>query len=110
MPELARRLTGMGYFYRGDHGEDGGHLFVAESSPDIRTIHMHVVEHGGNQWRNYLRFRDLLRNNPAIRKRYADLKRDLVRICRDDRKSYTASKADFIREILDQNIARAPAS
>jgi GrpB-like predicted nucleotidyltransferase (UPF0157 family) len=101
MPELMRRLTDAGYRYRRDAGDAGGHLFVVESSPDIRTIHLHVVEHGGSQWRDYLRFRDVLRHRPAIRKRYAELKRDLARTCGDSRELYTASKADFIREVLD---------
>jgi len=100
MPELVRRLDEIGYRYRRDQGSAGGHLFVVDSLPDIRTIHLHVVEHRSSQWRDYLRFRNLLRHRPAIRKRYAELKRHLASICRDDRESYTASKADFIREIL----------
>jgi hypothetical protein len=37
------------------------------------------------------------------RRKYADLKRDLASICRDDREAYTTSKADFIREVLDNS-------
>jgi GrpB-like predicted nucleotidyltransferase (UPF0157 family) len=102
-PELIRRLAEIGYRYRRDHGDAGGHLFVVDSSPGLRTIHLHVVEHSGSQWRDYLRFRDLLRHRPAIRKRYAELKRDLAITCRDDREFYTASKADFVRKVLDNN-------
>ena len=103
MPELVRRLGEIGYRYRRDHGSEGGHLFVVDSPPDIRTIHLHVVEHSSSQWRDYLRFRDLLRHRPAIRKRYAELKRHLASVCRDDRELYTALKANFIREILHDN-------
>jgi GrpB-like predicted nucleotidyltransferase (UPF0157 family) len=70
--EISRRLARIGYLYRGDHGDAGGHLFVIESAPDIRTIHLHVVQHSGTQWRDYLAFRDLLRHTPAICRRYAD--------------------------------------
>jgi hypothetical protein len=66
-----------------------------------------VVEHGGNQWRDYLRFRDLLRHQPAIRRRYAELKRGLVSTCGNDRGLYTASKADFIRQVLDRDLISA---
>ena len=107
MPQLEGRLAAIGYRYRRDQGDAGGHLFVLDSSPDIRRIHLHVVEHSGSQWRDYLRFRDLLRHQPAIRKRYAELKRDLARIYRDDRESYTASKAHFIREVLDKDVHAA---
>jgi GrpB-like predicted nucleotidyltransferase (UPF0157 family) len=106
MPELVRRLAEIGYRYRRDQGDEGGHLLVVDSFLDIRTIHLHVVEHRGSQWRDYLRFRDLLRQRPAIRKRYAELKRELASICMDDRESYTASKAAFIREVLDNNVNR----
>jgi len=106
MPKLVRCLADIGYRYRRDQGDEGGHLFVVDSLPDIRTIHLHVVEHRGSQWRDYLRFRDLLRQRPPIRKRYAELKRDLASVCMDDRESYTASKAAFIREVLDNTVNR----
>jgi GrpB-like predicted nucleotidyltransferase (UPF0157 family) len=100
IPEIVKRLTGIGYIYRGDGGDEGGHLFVRESSPDIRTVHLHVVDRSNYQWRDYVLFRDLLRQDPDIRKQYADLKLKLARRFQDDRKSYTASKDDFIRGIL----------
>ena len=77
IPEIVRRLTDIGYIYRGDGGREGGHLFVRESSPDIRTIHLHVVEYNGNQWKNYLFLRDLLHQDSEIRKQYAELKKQL---------------------------------
>ncbi|MBM9616286.1 GrpB family protein [Desulfobulbus rhabdoformis] len=43
IPELIGRFTKIGYLYRGDGADDGGHLFVWESEPNIRTIHLHVV-------------------------------------------------------------------
>jgi GrpB-like predicted nucleotidyltransferase (UPF0157 family) len=106
--EVVTRLTRIGYLYRGDHGDSGGHLLVTECAPDIRTIHMHVVEYNGRQWRDYLAFRDLLRHRSAIRKSYAELKRHLASICRDDRKLYTDSKAGFIRRILDDAVTETP--
>lgn len=100
LPEIVGRLTGIGYLYRGDKGDDGGHLFVRESAPDVRTIHLHVVEHDGNQWKNYLLFRELLRQDAHLRKQYAELKRRLAGEFGNDRKAYTASKQDFIGEAL----------
>jgi GrpB-like predicted nucleotidyltransferase (UPF0157 family) len=100
MPQLIPRLAEIGYRYRGDQGSAGGHLFGVDSAEDVRIIHLHAVEHSGSQWRDYLRFRDLLREGPTIRRRYAELKRYLASICPDDRESYTSLKADFIREVL----------
>jgi GrpB-like predicted nucleotidyltransferase (UPF0157 family) len=100
LPELTQRLVGIGYVYRHDSGDEGGHLLAFDSAPEIRMIHLHVVEWGSTQWRNYLRFRDLLRQSPEIRQSYAQLKRDLASTWPGDRESYTAGKADFIRQVL----------
>src|SRR5918912_364122 len=96
IPEIVRRLTAIGYLYCGDKGDEGGHLFVRESAPNVRTVHLHVVEHNGNQWKNYLLFRDLLRQDALLRQQYAELKRRLADELGNDRKAYTASKQDFI--------------
>ena len=102
IPELVRRLGGIGYTYRRDHGDAGGHLLVMDSSPGVRVIHLHLVEHNSNQWRNYLAFRELLRHRPGIRNRYAELKRELAKLYPNDREAYAAGKTDFIRNALEE--------
>src|SRR5262245_290135 len=52
-------ICGLGYEYRGDAGEDGGHVLVRESEPLVRTHHVHVVDLNGLQWQSYLLLRDL---------------------------------------------------
>ena len=100
IPELVEKLSIIGYIYRGDAGDSGGHLFVMDILPNVRMIHLHVVEHNDIQWKNYLCFRDLLMQNSYIRKQYAELKQQLGIKFPDDRESYTASKHEFIQEIL----------
>ena len=102
IPVLIERLTRIGYLYRGDRGGDGGHLFIMESSPDVRTIHLHVVEHNGNQWNDYLRFHDLLRGDSTIRDQYTRLKRGLASKFPGDRLSYTAAKDEVIGRVLER--------
>ncbi|MCK5116124.1 MAG: GrpB family protein [Candidatus Aegiribacteria sp.] len=97
---LKEQLTGVGYIYRGDGGNDGGHLFIRESSPDVRAVHLHVVERSDSQWKNYLLFRDTLRNDAAVRRKYADFKKDLAWKFPDDRESYTSGKNEFIQGVL----------
>ncbi len=110
VPELVERLTGIGYIYRGDAGDSGGHLFVRDSAPDVRTIHLHVVLLNGDQWRNYLRFRDALRRDDRLRGQYAELKRELKARFPADRKSYTEGKHDFIRGVLSGEPGGTPES
>ena len=71
-----------------------------------RTFHLHVVERNGTQWRSSLLFRYLLRQDPGIRKQYAELKQEVGKRFRDDRRSYTASKQEFIRGVLETNEAQ----
>ncbi|MDD2467688.1 MAG: GrpB family protein [Desulfobulbus sp.] len=103
IPELVQRLTQIGYIYRGNGGNEGGHLFIRESAPDIRTIHMHIVEHHGTQWRNYLLFRDLMRDNAGLCLLYAELKQKIGNTFKNDRNAYTAAKYDFIQYVLKTN-------
>jgi len=100
VPELVRRLAEAGYVYRGDAADEGGHLFVRESSPEVRTAHVHVVALEDSQWRDYLRFRDLLRQDAEIRREYAELKRQLAARHAGERKAYTAAKNNFVRAVL----------
>lgn len=61
-----------------------------------RTHHLHVVVHQGPQWFRRLRFREVLRRDPAVAASYLALKERLAVLYADDRESYTAAKADFI--------------
>lgn len=100
IPAIVDRLTEIGYIYRGDRAGDGGHVFVRGSDPDIRTVHVHVVLECDSQWKDYLAFRKVLREDPDVRRRYAGIKQALAKRFPDDRKSYTSSKGEFIRRVL----------
>lgn len=97
--EATRRLEAWAWIYRGDAGESGGHVFVLEARPWHRVAHLHVVDHGGRQWVNYLRLRELLRRDPEARARYEAVKLELARqAC--DRAAYQAGKAEIVDELL----------
>ena len=98
--DLIDRFTRIGYLYRGYGGAGIGHLFVREVAPLVRSIHVHVVEHGGREWRDYVVFRDRLREDGEARRRYAELKTELARRFPADRWSYVAGKDDFIQEAI----------
>ena len=102
IPSLVRSLTELGYTDRGDGGNEGGYLLVLEPVPGVRTVHVHVVEATDVQWRNYIGFRDLLRENEDIREEYGRLKRDLANKHKNDRRLYTAGKHSFIRGLLGE--------
>ncbi len=96
------RLESAGWIYRGDAGAQGGQVFVLESAPWHRVAHAHVVEHLGEQWRNYLRLRDLLRRSPGARQRYEDTKLRLMNEVGDDRSVYTEGKTEIVVSLLEE--------
>ena len=65
-----------------------------------RTHHLHLVVFGGEQWVQHLQFRDALRADAMIAKRYASLKLGLAERYRQDRDAYTTAKEAFINEVL----------
>ncbi|MBU3146666.1 GrpB family protein [Clostridium sp. CF012] len=66
---------------------------------DTRTHHIHII-HNDNEWSNYIKFRDTLKENMDIRKQYEDLKMELSKEFWSDREKYTALKEDFIHNIV----------
>ena len=67
-----------------------------------RTHHLHIVVHGSAQWYDRLIFRDALRRDPALVRRYAELKIGLAAMYSADREAYTEAKAEFVRAVVAQ--------
>jgi GrpB-like predicted nucleotidyltransferase (UPF0157 family) len=65
-----------------------------------RTHHLHVVVHGSGVWHEYIRFRDVVRAQPEVARRYAELKSGLTAKHALDREAYTQAKEDFVRSVL----------
>lgn len=61
-----------------------------------RSHHLHVVELGGPQWVERLRFRDILRSNANLARQYAELKVGLALRFKRDREGYTNAKSHFV--------------
>ncbi len=64
-----------------------------------RTHHIHILPIG-DDFTQRVRFRDLLRQNDALRKSYAKLKIDLASTLSKDREGYRNAKSDFIKKAL----------
>jgi GrpB-like predicted nucleotidyltransferase (UPF0157 family) len=101
LPPVRERLEAAEWIYRGDAGANGGHVFVLEARPWHRVAHIHVVDHDGEQWRNYLLFRDLLRRDPAARAQYESVKQQATAEVGDDRTTYTDRKSSTVSHLLD---------
>lgn len=62
-----------------------------------------MIEPDSEEWRARLRFRDALRDNPALRQEYQDLKRRLLREHALDRPAYTNAKSVFVAQVLAEH-------
>jgi len=95
------KMTEISIEYRGNREEAGGYLFIKKLEGEIITHHIHVVKKDDEQWRNYLKFRDKLRENVELRIEYEKLKLTLAKKYSKNRKLYTKSKAEFIKRIIE---------
>ena len=90
-------LEALGYDYIALAGIANDHVF-GKGVP--RTHYLHVVEHGGAKWANHLRFRDRLRNDPALAQAYEKLKEELSLKFSDSHAKYHDAKTSFINEVI----------
>lgn len=97
--ECVAALARLGYEHKGENGIPRREYFT--KGRPRRTHHVHMVEAGGDIWRNYLRFRDRLRASPSLVAEYAALKQRLASEFPSDREAYTEAKSPFIRRVLD---------
>ncbi len=95
--DIATALTGLGYI---DRGMRSGWLFIRLRDHDIRTHNLHLFDTGDPELVRHLTFRDRLRENPALRANYKQLKADLVRRYQGNRAAYAPAKSEFIASAL----------
>jgi len=88
-------MATLGYDYAGDQGIPDHHIFGRGIA---RTHLAHVVVYESDQWRQSLRFRDRLRNEPDVRATYEALKLELAATT-STRGEYTAGKTAFVARI-----------
>lgn len=91
-------MRAMGYWYAGDFGIPGRHLFV-RGSP--RTHHAHMLVDGSREAVRHLALRDTLRTHPDLAARYAALKQRLATQFGDNREGYADAKSAFMREVFE---------
>lgn len=86
-------------------GSRDGHYWLSSPSPDNRHYIIHLVVKNDQEWQNRISFRDYLRLNPSMARKYQDLKRELAIKYAHDLDAYTFGKASFVTNII--NLARA---
>ncbi len=98
--DIKQSLTEIDLVYRGETVGRAEHLFI-EAEGDIRTSHIHLLLLDSDNWRHYLKFRDLLRSDQNLMHQYTKLKVDLAERYKDNRSAYTDGKSEFIQSVLN---------
>jgi GrpB-like predicted nucleotidyltransferase (UPF0157 family) len=74
--------------------------WFCKPSDAFRTHHLHLIPFESPLWNERIQFRDLLRTDESVALQYANLKRDLAVVHKEDREKYTEKKWPFIKQAL----------
>jgi GrpB-like predicted nucleotidyltransferase (UPF0157 family) len=84
-----------------DSGAAWRRFFVKpDGSGQRRVAHLHVIRAGHPRWADQLAFRDALRRDDGLARRYEALKRRLAGQHGHDREAYTSGKGVFVAAAL----------
>ncbi|WP_028610792.1 GrpB family protein [Paenibacillus harenae] len=99
---IARKLSGSEWHYVPPEldGQPWRRFFVKVKN-DKRVAHLHLMLDTEERWGKQLQFRNILREQPNLSKRYAELKEKLAADYKEDREAYTAAKSEFITNVLE---------
>lgn len=95
-------MIAIGYEPKGENGLSGRRYF--QKGGDNRTHHVHIYELGNGEIERHLAFRDFLRVQPVIAKKYGDLKKALAEQFPYDIDAYINGKEKLAKDIEQQAI------
>lgn len=78
--------------------------WFCKPSDAFRTHHLHLIPFASPLWKERIKFRDILRSDKNIATQYANLKRELAAIYKEDRETYTEKKWPFIQRVLQNTL------
>ncbi len=93
-------LKPLGYRWVGDLGVEGREAFKGPDGSGLPAHHLYLLVEGSKAHLDHVLLRDLLRDDPDARRRYAELKRANVALAQGDMDVYVAAKAAFVTELL----------
>lgn len=104
--KIRKKLIDCGYLQR--NSPDKERMFFKRefvSAGKARRVHIHLVYSNSKNWKDALRFRDMLRDDKRLLKDYIDLKKYAFKKCKGDGEKCMKIKSEFIGKVLrDKNI------
>lgn len=99
--EVAKVLENAGYDMLNSY-EEKGEILARKGSPENRTHYIHIEIVGSEYWNEFMYFKRYMLDNPEEVRNYQVLKEQLSEKYANERKMYTASKNEFITNILEK--------
>ena len=87
-------------YYVKENPTEGEELIVKRKDETTTTHLIHVMDRNKQRYQETIEFRNYLIPHEKTKKDYEKLKKSLAKQYSEDRKTYTASKNDFIKEVL----------
>lgn len=109
MELISKQLQAMGYEFRANFSTSSRLYFVAHlADPEeaTRRYHIHLTYPENPEWKDFLDFRDYLRNHPKALLEYAELKQQAVFEANDEGEKYRKIKEPMFKKIssaIDKN-------
>ncbi len=94
------RMASIGYSWRGDLGIPGREAFEVPAELGLPVHHIYVVVENNRPHCDHWLLREQLIGDPALRDRYAALKKANVAESKGDMDAYVSLKARFVAEVL----------
>lgn len=82
--------------------EDRDEVLAIKGNGTNHTHYIHIMVASGDRCKNQILFRDYLKKHKEKIVEYENLKKELVKIYKDERLNYTAGKNDFILSVLEE--------
>lgn len=74
---------------------------AGEKESSFLDIHLHLTNKNSPVFKNALLFRDYLKKNKQLRRQYNELKKQIIKTVKGDRRLYTKLKSNFIEKVLN---------
>ncbi|MGA8724126.1 MAG: GrpB family protein [Acidimicrobiales bacterium] len=102
VPAVIGQLESLGYRWRGDLGVTGRQAFAPPNDAGLPSHHLYLVVEDNRAHQDHWLLRDLLREDPASRERYATLKRANAESADRNIDLYVDAKAELVAELLSR--------
>jgi GrpB-like predicted nucleotidyltransferase (UPF0157 family) len=94
-------VVGLGYVYRGQHGDDPLRRYFVLERDGKRVAQLHVWAAESPSWKETVAFRDLLRNRADLRAAYTREKLRVAEAVGWKKGEYSIQKGPFIKAIIE---------